>query len=243
MLSLPPRFAALACAPVALLLLACPVEVVDDESADIEEVDGGDEPGTAEGEEAEETGGTDEGGPYGHGNLNPDCIGDAPVVVFETNLGTMTVELDAVRAPITVENFLGYVSAQHYDQTVFHRVIDGFVIQGGGFDTDFNFLDTQGTIVLEIHPELRHVDGALAMARSNDPDSAEAQWYITDGAQGGLDDNYAVFGFVTEGLETRDAISAVPTGSKDIEIDGQVYAFEDVPVDNVVVQSMYCAAQ
>lgn len=176
------------------------------------------------------------------GELDRECEGEAPLVVIETSLGTMVVELDAARAPITVENFLTYVSEDFYDGTVFHRVIDGFVIQGGGFGPDYIAKPTRGSIVREIDPALRHVDGAIAMARSMDPDSAQSQWYITDGAQPGLDDEYAVFGVLIDGTATRDAISAVETGPGTLTLGDQMFEVTDVPVEDVVVEQAYCVS-
>ncbi|HLT36537.1 MAG TPA: peptidylprolyl isomerase, partial [Enhygromyxa sp.] len=175
-------------------------------------------------------------GDYGHGNLHPDCLGDAPIVVFETTLGTMVLQLDAVRAPITVENFLGYVSSSWYDNTIFHRVIDGFVIQGGGYQPGLVLKQTVGTIPLEIDPALTHVDGAIAMARRQEPDTAESQWYITDGPTPQLDGSYAVFGVIIDGFEVRNAISAVATET----VEWMGFPLDDVPVDDVVVTAAYC---
>ena len=160
------------------------------------------------------------------------CGVDAPIVVLDTSLGTMVAQLDATRAPITVENFVTYVATGFYDGTIFHRVINNFVIQGGGYEPGLVLKPTMGTIPLEIDPELRHVDGALAMARSADPDTAESQWYICDGAQPGLDDDYAVFGVLIDGFDVRNAISSVETGD--------VPPFGDVPVEDVILNSAYC---
>jgi cyclophilin family peptidyl-prolyl cis-trans isomerase len=164
------------------------------------------------------------------------CMVDAPIVVLETSLGVMVVQLDRVRAPITVENFTNYVGMGFYDGTIFHRVIDNFVIQGGGYEPGLVLKETLGTIPLEIHPELRHVDGAIAMARSQEPDTAESQFYITDNAQPGLDDNYAVFGVLIDGFPVRDVIAQVPTGN------AMWMGFElmDVPVTDVILESAYC---
>lgn len=180
--------------------------------------------------------GDGDGDDYGHDNLHPDCMGDAPIVVLETTLGAMVLQLDAVQAPITVANFLGYVSSGWYDGTIFHRVIDGFVIQGGGFEPGLVLKQTVGTIPLEIDPDLTHVDGAIAMARREDPDTAESQWYITDAVQPGLDNSYAVFGVVIDGFDVRNAISAVPTQT----VDWMGFPMEDVPVDDVILSSAYC---
>lgn len=179
---------------------------------------------------------TGDGDGYGHDNLHPDCIGDAPIVVLETSLGTLVLQLDAVQAPITVANFLGYVSSGFYDGTIFHRVIDGFVIQGGGYRPGLLLEQTVGPIPLELDPDLTHVDGAIAMARSQDPDTAESQWYITDAAQPGLDGNYAVFGALIDGFDVRNAISAVATHT----VEWMGFLLENVPVEDVLVSAAYC---
>lgn len=231
--------------PRAVLALACVFTLActtdpNDESASDTAGESSDEIGSDTTDEtASDTTGTDEtdtdtdtGGPYGHGNLHPDCIGDSPQVVFETSMGNMTVELDAVLAPVTVANFLGYVSSGFYDGTIFHRVIDNFVIQGGGYEPGLIAKATVGTIPLEIDPGLRHDDGAIAMARRNEPDTAESQWYFCDGAQPGLDDMYAVFGVLIDGFPVRDAISGVAVHNVDV--------FTDVPVEDVIVERAYC---
>jgi cyclophilin family peptidyl-prolyl cis-trans isomerase len=156
------------------------------------------------------------------------CMSDTPIVVLETSMGVMVVQLDAVRAPVTVENFINYVVMEFYDGTIFHRVINGFVVQGGGFEPGLMLKPTLGTIPLEIHPELRHVDGAIAMARSDAPDTAESQFYITDAPQPGLDDDYAVFGVLIDGFPVRDAISSVS-----VDANG-------VPATDVILESAYC---
>ncbi len=134
--------------------------------------------------------------------------------VIETSKGTIKVALDEKRAPITTANFIGLAESGFYDGLIFHRVIKGFMIQGG---------DPQGTgmggakktINLEIHQELRHVDGAISMARSQNPNSASSQFFICDGAQAFLDTNYATFGQTTEGMDVVRAIAAVATGAND----------------------------
>lgn len=156
------------------------------------------------------------------------CMSDTPIVVLETSMGVMVVQLDAVRAPVTVENFINYVVMEFYDGTIFHRVINGFVVQGGGYEPGLVLKPTLGTIPLEIHPELRHVDGAIGMARSDAPDTAESQFYITDGSQPSLDDSYAVFGVLIDGFPVRDAISSVSVDSN------------GVPVTDVILESAYC---
>lgn len=156
------------------------------------------------------------------------CDGDAPRVRLVTNKGDMVVQLDAVNAPITVANFIDYVEADFYVDTIFHRVISGFVLQGGGYTSDLMMKPTNPPIALEISPELKHVDGAIAMARTNDPNSATSQFYICDGPQDFLDGNYAVFGVLIEGFDVRDAIAATPTDAN------------DQPLSNVIILDASC---
>ncbi len=160
------------------------------------------------------------------------CEGDAPKVRFETTLGVMTVQLDAVNAPNTVANFVDYVETGFYDNTIFHRVVDGFVIQGGGYTPGLQQKPTNPPIDLEISPNLTHVNGAIAMARTNDPNSATSQFYLCDGPQGGLNGEYAVFGVLIEGFDVLAAISAVPVGNQ-----GQ---FMGVPLEDVIVTTATC---
>lgn len=134
--------------------------------------------------------------------------------VIETSMGTITAELYEEQAPITASNFIGLAESGFYDGLIFHRVIDGFMIQGGDPKGD----GTGGsdmTIRLEINPKLTHADGAIAMARSQNPDSASSQFYICDGAQHALDGSYAVFGRVTDGMDVVRAIAEVKTDSRD----------------------------
>jgi len=140
-----------------------------------------------------------------------------------TKKGVILLELFENWAPITVGNFVGLVEQKFYDNTIFHRNIDDFVIQGGDPDADDPNNDGTGEpIVLEIHPKLTHVDGALGMARESDPDTAESQFYITDGEEHRLDDSerknatppdrgYAVFGVVRDGMSHVRALACVPT--------------------------------
>lgn len=141
---------------------------------------------------------------------------------IETSMGAMTVELYETRVPDTTSNFIELANRGFYNDLTFHRVIDDFMIQGGDPKGD----GTGGsgkTIKLEIHPELTHVDGAVAMARSQHPDSASSQFYICDGAQPRLDGQYAVFGRVTNGMDVVRAIAQVETDSR------------DRPVENVTI--------
>jgi peptidyl-prolyl cis-trans isomerase A (cyclophilin A) len=144
----------------------------------------------------------------------------APRVAFDTSEGKIVVELAPQAAPKTVDNFLSYVKSGHYDGTVFHRVIPGFMIQGGGFTADMKEKATRGTIPLESRNGLKNERGTLAMARRGDPDSASAQFFINLVDNAGLDypkpdgNGYAVFGKVVEGMDVVDKIKAAPTDSR-----------------------------
>lgn len=139
-------------------------------------------------------------------------------VRFETTAGDFVVELNAARAPLTVENFVRYARSGHYDGTVFHRVIAGFVVQGGGYDTRYHERPIQAPIPNESGNGLGNRRGTIAMARMEDPHSAASQFYINLADNVPLDPlpsrwGYAVFGQVTEGMEIVDAIATVPTGA------------------------------
>ncbi len=162
---------------------------------------------------------------------------DPPRVRLQTNVGDIVLELDSERAPQSVTNFLGYVDAGHYDGTVFHRVIPGFMIQGGGFDREFARRPTKAPIRNEADNGLKNERGTIAMARTSDPHSASAQFFINTVRNEFLDHRaptargwgYAVFGRVVEGMDTVDRISATPTGSRG--------PFRDVPNTAVVIES------
>ena len=147
----------------------------------------------------------------------PGWAGDK--VVMETSLGKIVIELDAVKAPVSVANFLSYVDAEYYNQTIFHRVIGGFMIQGGGFDTDLNKKPTKAPIKNEADNGLKNDRGTIAMARTNQVDSATSQFFINHADNDFLNHRskdprgygYAVFGRVTEGLEVVDQIAAQKT--------------------------------
>ncbi|HNJ77057.1 MAG: peptidylprolyl isomerase [Rhodocyclaceae bacterium] len=157
-------------------------------------------------------------------------------VKFTTSLGAFTLQLDAEKAPKTVENFLAYVAAGHYDNTIFHRVIKGFMIQGGGFEPGMKQKECRAPIDNEAANGLKNKRGTIAMARTGDPHSATAQFFINvvDNdfldfkAPSGQGWGYCVFGEVTEGMETIDAIRAVRTGNKGFH--------QDVPVDDVIIE-------
>ncbi len=147
------------------------------------------------------------------------------IAVLETSLGTIKFELYENKAPVTAANFIKLAESGFYDALIFHRVIDDFVIQGG--DPLGTGMGGSGeTIRLEINKALTHTDGAVAMARSSDPDSASSQFYICDGPQHGLDGDYAVFGQVIEGMDVVRAIAAVDT-------------VDDKPVEDVVMTRVY----
>lgn len=160
-----------------------------------------------------------------------------PSVVIKTSLGSITVELDEKHAPKTVANFLSYVDKKAYDGTIFHRVIPGFMVQGGGFKPDMTEIAYDAPIANEATASgLKNTRGTIAMARTSDPDSATAQFYLNLVDNGMLDptaDNpgYAVFGKITEGLDVIDKIAKVPTGSAP-------NGMSDVPTQQVTIISI-----
>lgn len=158
-------------------------------------------------------------------------------VRLKTSKGDIVLELNAAKAPITVENFLGYVKKKHYDATVFHRVINGFMIQGGGFKLEGKELvekETGKGILNEGKNGLKNDRGTIAMARTNDPNSATAQFFINVADNAALDfpnnGGYAVFGKVIEGMDVVDKIKVVQTRA-DARLGG------DVPVEPITLQS------
>jgi cyclophilin family peptidyl-prolyl cis-trans isomerase len=156
-----------------------------------------------------------------------------PRVVLTTTLGTIELELDAEKAPITTRNFLQYVDKGHYDGLIFHRVIPGFMIQGGGFNAGMEQVETGEPIKNESGNGLSNLRGTIAMARTRDPDSATAQFFINTADNLRLDgrygpSGYAVFGKVINGMETIDSISAVKTGRSGMH--------GDVPLTAVVIE-------
>jgi cyclophilin family peptidyl-prolyl cis-trans isomerase len=156
-----------------------------------------------------------------------------PVVVLETTMGNIRVALDEAKAPITVKNFLTYVRAGHYDGTIFHRVMPGFMIQGGGMDANMKEKPTRAPIKNEAANKLRNDRGTVAMARLPDPNSATAQFFINVKNNASLDygvggPGYAVFGTVIEGMDVADRIVNVQRTSKG--------GHQNVPVTPVVIQ-------
>ena len=160
-------------------------------------------------------------------------------VIITTNLGKITAELDAEKAPKTVANFLAYMAAGHYDNTIFHRVIDGFMIQGGGFEPGMKQKPADTTVENEAKNGLKNDTYTLAMARTSDPHSASAQFFINIKNNSFLDYpgqdgwGYAVFGKVTEGKDVVDAIRAVKTSRTGM--------FADVPVTDVIIEKVEAA--
>ncbi len=159
-------------------------------------------------------------------------------VVLNTNYGPITLELDSEHAPKTVENFLTYAREGHYDNTIFHRVINGFMIQGGGFAPGMKQKDTHAPIKNEANNGLKNTTGTIAMARTNDPHSASSQFFINVADNDFLNFKsetpqgwgYAVFGKVTDGMDVVNKIKGVKTGSSGFH--------QDVPKEDVVIQSV-----
>ncbi len=160
------------------------------------------------------------------------------MVIIRTTFGELKLELDAEKAPKTVENFLAYARDGFYDGTIFHRVIDNFMIQGGGFDTEMNQKESGAAIENEADNGLKNDFGTVAMARTMEPHSATAQFFINVKDNDFLNHSgknmqgwgYAVFGKVTEGEEVLDKIRAVPTTSR--------AGHQDVPADPVIIESV-----
>ena len=155
-----------------------------------------------------------------------------PVVAMETSAGTIRIELWAERAPATTENFLQYVDAGFYDGTIFHRVVPGFVIQGGGYTGEMSEKDTRPPIKNEADNGLKNERGAVSMARTPEVDSATSQFFINLSDNQSLDHGtrdfgYAVFGKVVRGMEIVDQIAAAPTGRR--------AGHQDVPMEPPVV--------
>jgi len=156
-------------------------------------------------------------------------------VIMETTKGNITLELDSEKAPETVANFVTYAKSGHYDGTIFHRVIPGFMIQGGGFDVDMNQKSTNAPIRIEADNGLKNLNGTIAMARTSDPNSATSQFFINVKDNGFLDHTaptpqgwgYAVFGKVTDGMDTVSSIEKVSTTTS--------HGQQDVPTTAVVI--------
>lgn len=157
------------------------------------------------------------------------------MIRFETTLGNFTIELYEDKAPVSAENFLKYVDESFFDGTVFHRIVPGFVIQGGGFAKDMSQKKNHLPIKNEADNGVKNTRGTLSMARTNDINSATLQFFVNlkdndflDHTRGNF--GYAVFGKVTEGMDVIDKIAAVKTGRR--------RGFEDVPLDPVIMTSV-----
>ena len=158
------------------------------------------------------------------------------MIELHTNHGVIKLKLNAEKAPKSVENFINYVTKGHYYNTVFHRVIDGFMIQGGGFEPGMKQKPTDAPVDNEANNGLKNVKGSVAMARTSDPHSATAQFFINVADNDFLNHTaptpqgwgYCVFGEVVEGLDVLEAIRKVKTGSKGFH--------QDVPVDDVIIE-------
>lgn len=163
------------------------------------------------------------------------------MITLHTNYGDIVLELDAEKAPITAANFKQYAEEGFYDGTIFHRVIDGFMIQGGGMTEDLKQKETRATIQNEADNGLSNLTGTIAMARTNDPHSASAQFFINVKDNHFLNHSgknssgwgYCVFGKVTDGMDVVNKIKGVKTGSKGF--------YQDVPVEAVVIQKVTVA--
>ena len=162
---------------------------------------------------------------------------DMPIVEFDTTYGNIVIELNAEKAPVTVANFIDYVESGHYDGLIFHRVIDGFMIQGGGMDSEMNEKRTGTPIKNEADNGLKNTTGTIAMARTSDPHSATAQFFINVRDNDFLNYSsptpqgwgYAVFGRVIEGMDVVNQIKGVPTG--------RFGYHADVPTTPIVINS------
>lgn len=164
-------------------------------------------------------------------------------VLLKTNKGDITLTLDAAKAPKTVANFLAYVKSGHYDGTIFHRVIDNFMIQGGGMSPGMKQKPTQAEIENEANNGLKNVNGSVAMARTNEPHSASSQFFINVNDNDFLNHTaptaqgwgYAVFGAVSDGMDVVNAIRKVKTGSSGFH--------QDVPTEDVVIEKATVLAE
>ncbi|MGL4668310.1 MAG: peptidylprolyl isomerase [Saezia sp.] len=163
---------------------------------------------------------------------------NSPQVTLETSMGNIVIALDTKNAPETSANFLRYAETGFYENTIFHRVIDGFMIQGGGFNAGMEQKQTNDPIKLEISPELKNQRGTIAMARTNNPNSATSQFFINLVDNASLDstqpnNGYAVFGRVVQGMDIVDKIRAVPTGNNK--------GHQNVPLTPVVINKVSIA--
>jgi len=168
-------------------------------------------------------------------NVQEQATAENPIVVLKTSEGDITLELFADKAPVTVENFLDYVDSGFYEGTIFHRVIPNFMIQGGGFDQKMQKKSTNPPIKNESKNRLHNTRGTIAMARTNDPDSATAQFFINHRSNLSLDwapgrQGYAVFGEVIDGMDVVDYIASIETA--------RTGGMSDVPTEAIIIESV-----
>lgn len=164
-----------------------------------------------------------------------------PVVKIETSAGDIVLRLYEDKSPKTVENFLGYVERKHYDGTLFHRVMEGFMIQGGGFDVDLKQKIAEQKVVNESRNRLHNTRGTIAMARLSDPDSASAQFFINHKDNERLDwtpfkPGYTVFGKVVTGMRVVDYIASTPTGDAIATLEQGQAPLRNVPLEPIIIE-------
>ena len=172
--------------------------------------------------------------------LSSSAIAENPIVKLETSEGAITVVLFADKAPQTVENFLAHVDEGFYENTVFHRVIDNFMVQGGGFDVDLKQKNTERKVINESKNRVHNDRGTLAMARTSDPDSAGSQFFINQRNNPRLDwtpfkPGYTVFGEVITGMRVVDFMASTPTGNAMGTTDKGQMPLQNVPLDPIVL--------
>ncbi|MGB1273340.1 MAG: peptidylprolyl isomerase [Luminiphilus sp.] len=172
--------------------------------------------------------------------LSSSAIAENPIVKLETSEGAITVVLFADKAPQTVENFLAHVDEGFYENTVFHRVIDNFMVQGGGFDVDLKQKNTERKVINESKNRVHNDRGTLAMARTSDPDSAGSQFFINQRNNPRLDwtpfkPGYTVFGEVITGMRVVDFMASTPTGNAVGTTDKGQMPLQNVPLDPIVL--------
>lgn len=164
-------------------------------------------------------------------HTSSDQLSINPIAIMDTSLGSMSLELYPKKMPITTQNFIDLATIDFFNNLVFHRVIDDFVIQGGGYYADGEPKESPfGSIPLETHPDITHVDGAISMARTNDPNSATSQFFICDGTQSFLEGEYAAFGKILIGFNTLRTIASVETTTK--------HSLEDWPINEVIIKNI-----
>jgi cyclophilin family peptidyl-prolyl cis-trans isomerase len=172
--------------------------------------------------------------------LSSSALAENPIVKLETSEGDITVVLFADKSPKTVENFLAHVDEDFYENTVFHRIIDNFMVQGGGFDVDLKQKETERKVINESKNRLHNDRGTLAMARTSDPDSAGSQFFINQRNNPRLDwtpfkPGYTVFGEVITGMRIVDFMASTPTGNAVGKTDKGQMPLQNVPLDPIVL--------